>query len=1549
MSSFDPNKYKKIFEQRFGAGSFDAGLSEARKIGRLKTEASFAKKSYFEALKEAERQRKKAEREAQKKTYSDALSYWNDPENKKKLKKEGADRWANEIRNNPLLQEEIKRKGFKITDYINALYAAASDGKFRSEREYKQFAKNLQKEANNRNKERNNDIYAKYGLDKPKKKEVKKEEKSVLDRIKAFLGTEKEDSENKKKKEKKKHSFLDDILTPIKQWGKGVAYTLNPSDGKDFSDAFKEAVDIAKKTERSKVTKELNRAVTRTANSATLGALDEVYKKVRGEHASQFKDRDGGGAVADFAYDALGYLVPGAGAYKAVRGAGLGLKTGSKGLTKARQLAQEGALTGLGMSLAEVGIREGLNPDDYNAKDNSLHIGIGTGAGAVADPLLYGAGKLAKNYLIPMKEAPSLNGRTVTPLLETLEKLKPKASIADLNTPAYQMIKNNVYKQRFAPTEYRMPDGRIIKRDEADNLLKQTSGRLKDLQTKLDESMREFNEAVEQQYQYLKSSLNNRKGVQQGGLIRDELGNVIDRYGRISENPGWYQEFYQVNKRPPTDKDLRELAEKHVREGFIDEVGEIPPWKPKAVQEIDDQIESLMAELTEETAPAIQPIIEALEQEKTQILKGLDDIKSQYETTKQERAAIQQALNNPVTKENSELFKPIIQDDVISRIQQTLKPKQKLEYEAITPKQKLENEAITPKDEYAPMKRVDSIEEVNREPIDIENPQALIRQQIDTSGKREKQKWSLDRFMTAVIDDLRPLDKATRDLGGKNLEASKNPYIQARLARGVAGKAETFLRGGVYDETGKKVGKSLQEIIKPVEKDMDDFLSYITAKRALDYDAKGLKAGIKPKNVEGISDYQLADATIRQIEKEKPHFKQVQKELVQFSHRVLDELEKSGILSKESIEKIKKENPNYVPMFRVQEPRVRGFEPLYPKNRYANLGKAIHERTGSERPIINPIESIIKNTYLMLNMAERNKAGRSLLELIEKSGENMWGRVVKQDKGISLDDLTESLEKAQVELTDGKADAVDNLFKGEGNKVYVYKDGKKVELELQEDLYKAMLSLDAQKQNFFIKMLSVPTRMLRAGAVLSPDFGPVNIIRDQFSAFINSKYGFIPFVDMFRGLTNVLKKDDIYWKWKNSGGANSVLSSLDREYLQKDLRKMVKQSMGERIKDRLKHPIDTVLSPLRTMSEITEEATRVGEFKKGLKKGASLEEAAFASRDLIDFNRAGYLGRQYNQVTAFFNAAVQSMDKLARTFKENPVGATAKALVSITLPSIVAYMYNHDKEWYKEIPQRERDLYWHFQVGDQIFKIPKPFEAGILFGTTMERFLDYIRTNDPKAFKDLDKAVKDAFTPPWLPTAVAPWIEVYANKSIYFDSPIVPRREENLLPEDQYGPYQSEVGKLLGKVLDTSPRKVDHVIKGYTGGLGKYALSGIDWASQFAGNNRPQLPDRGLADMPIVNRFVVKNLEGNNQSVNDFYELMDQVRRERMSAKKNNTPYDDRLYKFLNQINRDISELQSAKRDILQDPEMDGKQKAEEIREIDDVITRLAKLGISGR
>ncbi len=209
--------------------------------------------------------------------------------------------------------------------------------------------------------------------------------------------TVKAESRSKMEDKKPKTGLLNDILTPLKRYGEGVKNVFDGDPNTTFTDAFKNAVNDAKSTDRSKVTKELTRGLTRTANSALLGALDETYKKTHaGESAVQFQSRKGAGKAADFAYDALGLFAPGAAAYKGAKALKLGAKAGTKGIAKAGQLAKEGAAAGALFGAGQVGVREAINGKDYSAKENARDIALNTLLGGVADPLLVGGNQLLK-------------------------------------------------------------------------------------------------------------------------------------------------------------------------------------------------------------------------------------------------------------------------------------------------------------------------------------------------------------------------------------------------------------------------------------------------------------------------------------------------------------------------------------------------------------------------------------------------------------------------------------------------------------------------------------------------------------------------------------------------------------------------------------------------------------------------------------------------------------------------------------------------------------------------------------------------------------------------------------------------------------------------------------------------------------------------------------------------------------------------------------------------------------------------------------------------
>lgn len=108
-----------------------------------------------------------------------------------------------------------------------------------------------------------------------------------------------------------------------------------------------------------------------------------------------------------------------------------------------------------------------------------------------------------------------------------------------------------------------------------------------------------YQKALNDQYQLLKTQRDNRGGVQQGSLTWDENGNVTGRTGRISNNPQWYQEFFKENNKRPSNKDLYQLAQKHVNEGYMDNGMQIPSWHEQTgYHETKASLEQVKNELT---------------------------------------------------------------------------------------------------------------------------------------------------------------------------------------------------------------------------------------------------------------------------------------------------------------------------------------------------------------------------------------------------------------------------------------------------------------------------------------------------------------------------------------------------------------------------------------------------------------------------------------------------------------------------------------------------------------------------------------------------------------------------------------------------------------------------------------------------------------------------------------------------------------------------------------------------------------------------------------
>lgn len=705
---------------------------------------------------------------------------------------------------------------------------------------------------------------------------------------------------------------------------------------------------------------------------------------------------------------------------------------------------------------------------------------------------------------------------------------------------------------------------------------------------------------------------------------------------------------------------------------------------------------------------------------------------------------------------------------------------------------------------------------------------------------------------TKLVDELHPYDELTKEGErriGRKFSTEESPYEQAWLARGWAGKAKALIERGVPE----KGIIAFKDIVRKIpDKLLKDFSTYLTALRELDMNRwnKSLPEG----ETKLITRYTEAECleTIKHYEKSSV-FKKAAAEIHKYTDYLLsEEAVNAGMLSKEAAAAMKNKYPHYVPFFRefyeAADTPGKGTG-----KGFVNVGGVTKKMKGSTLDVIDPIESIARSTYAIINAVERNKVGQSIVRLSKIDGMG-----------------------ALVEKVDGAAKVTDHSFS-------VWENGKKVVYNTTPELYQAFKMLNPEGANMVVKILSVPAKWLRAGAVLSPEFMLRNPARDMISAAVYSKHGFIPVADTLKGLALYLHKGDTYWEYMRSGAAQANLVSLDRNYLSGQIRDLMTRPGVKKMVTT--NPIEI----LRGLSEATEMATRLAEFhnvRKGYtgignrlfgktRKPGSIQEAALESRDItLDFSRIGSHTKSWNKISAFFNASIQGTDKMFRAWRENPLDMTIKTAMFITMPSVLLWYLNKDDPRYQELPQWQKDIFWIIPAKDTLIKIPKPFELGILFGTVPERMLQWMYDRKRKqkgvGFKGLAGSVLDSMAPSFLPTALVPAIEAMTNHSIFMGRDIVPQSQQNTIPELQYGPYTSAVGRKIGETFGISPRIVDNTIRGYTGGLGGFGLTLSD---SVLGLDETR-PAKRFSEQPGIRGFTATPY-ASSESVQEVYDAYD--------------------------------------------------------------------------
>jgi len=728
------------------------------------------------------------------------------------------------------------------------------------------------------------------------------------------------------------------------------------------------------------------------------------------------------------------------------------------------------------------------------------------------------------------------------------------------------------------------------------------------------------------------------------------------------------------------------------------------------------------------------------------------------------------------------------------------------------------------------------------------------------------------------------VDKA-KNLGAKILPG-EDPALRARTYLGIGQKVKTVLEDKTYHITPEGKFEITGEGLKPILDNYDkisleknrklrdkDLTDYLIATRTIK-DLQRPKSEFNQENIVTPEQVKTAQNTISNLGKKYGtnivSLDQTATRLYDYQKRVLSTLVDSGNLSQEQYNTILAKNPNYVPFDRVIEGVDTAGTPVS-KNRFTGARSPIKRIKGSELEIHNPIESMIKNTYKIMDIAERNTVARGVAKL---------GEVLPED--ISPVKIT--MRPINITETEGGGEAKTifrpSQFKPKGNVIEYFDGGNRKYMEVTPNLYQAMSGLNEISTSLLTKIMSIPAGTLRVGATITPEFMLRNPIRDQWTAFMQTKLGFKPFVDNVGAIADIMGKSEVYNDWLRSGGAYSGFVETSRENMKKQLDILKGNST---LLQKL-----NIITRAQDISQLFEQATRLSVYKAGIKTGLTPVEAGFQSREAtVDFGRRGAKTKNWNAVVAFFNAGIQGTDKLARTAREDPTGFAAKGIASITIPSLITYMFNRNDPEYKELPRWQKDLFWMFKIKDTWVRIPKPFAYGQFFGSLPERFFEYLDTQDPKAFNQLNKTLYDSLSPGsgdpaggLMATGVKPLIENATNWSFFTKRPIVPQGKERLLPAEQSQKYTTESAKFIGKLLNYSPAKLENLIQGWFGGSGRYVLEAPDLTkrviAKFTGQPSKKRPLE-LADIPLVKGFVTRPPLSQSESVNQFYQNRDKV------------------------------------------------------------------------
>jgi hypothetical protein len=607
---------------------------------------------------------------------------------------------------------------------------------------------------------------------------------------------------------------------------------------------------------------------------------------------------------------------------------------------------------------------------------------------------------------------------------------------------------------------------------------------------------------------------------------------------------------------------------------------------------------------------------------------------------------------------------------------------------------------------------------------------------------------------------------------------------------------------------------------------------------------------------------------INEYEQTYPEFKKMSEQYNQLWQTFTKEW-LSDFVDQKTINYLQKKYPNYVPSYRQLE----SFLTEIPTNRIVS-GVKIKQATGSKKKIKPFDEQLVAQINKIVKSNRRNEAYKEMLKPVLKNPGKYKNvlEVVKIDKNsseMSEKEIANQIAELKEGIVSGEdslnllMDLMENPLKqksGMDGYLTIFDKGIPITVKIKDKrIYTALKKY--QQDGELWKLLGIWKKFVvqpfKSLITQNPFFATRNITRDTPTAYVQGNEGNpIKFTrDNVKAMVDITLKNPLWKKYSALGGRLTNIRD---------------NPLAPNLTGKLSKAKDNIFS----IMEVAEQLNRFAEFERVYKKTGNVQDARIAAANITtNFGKGGTLSKFLENLLPFSNAAVQGLATTVRAFKNKPVQSLIRTLVSTTIPGGLFYWNiirdDEKSKIYDEIPNNIKNSNFIIvKDKDTVIKIPKNYTTGLIFTSLGERFYDYAKRNDDKAFDELKESFINSFLPyNFKGNILAPATNlVMGGNKDYFGREIVPQSMKNLSNKNQYDERTTTVGKFLGQQFNWSPKKVDYAMDSYIGSIYDFMRK--------TGKEEKNIPGK-VIDMGKAN-FTVNTSYTRTQ--NEYYDVLDKFR-----------------------------------------------------------------------